>query len=242
MALEGDLGKLSLNSVEAKKTDISSAVQIENFDDAKKTDLKNKLFDSAAGEKLKTKLDAIKAEINAEQKKTKLVDLMKDFFNVESGDDEHIQRLVDEDGKSYLRLDMGEKTFDIQLTDALIPEVIDRYIAQTEAVINEWADDANKIKLHHEKATYVQTKKELDALKTQVSTWSSTTPAEDFRSRETFKKKPAEWFKKVGPWINETVESVKDFFKSLPETFSGIAGAFGSVKGMFGSVVDKFKK
>lgn len=226
MPLDADLWTINLKTSEKTETVESKVMKINDFDDDQKKKLDTEFAQSEVWKSLKSKLDAIKSDVNktTEWKKNDMVTLLKDFFDVWDDKDEHIKRFV-VDWKSYLRINDGEHNFDIELSDALMPSLVDRFLATSEAQINEWVSkEEEKIKVKYENKTeeaIKKTKEELKELKDGVSSTESV--EEDFRDRQKFKKDPWKWVKWLWPWLKNTLGAVKSFFTdTIPSLWTTI--------------------
>lgn len=215
MAIDADLWTIELKTSKKTEAVASEVMKIDNFDDDQKKNLDKAFAESEVGKSLKSKLDAIKSDVNktAEWKKNDMVTLLKDFFEVWDDKDEQIKRFV-VDWKSYLRINDGQDNFDIELNDALMPSLVDRFLATSEAQINEWVSkEEEKINVKYENKTEEAINKTKEALKElKDGVQNPDRVEEDFRNRDKFKKNPWAWIKWFGPWIQETLWSVKSFF------------------------------
>ncbi len=200
MPIDADLGKIELKTSETTETVESDVIKIESFDDAQKKKLDAEFAKSEVWKSFKSKLEEIKSDVKtAEWKKNDMVTFLKDYFEVWDNKDEQIKRFV-VNGKSYLRINDWKNSFDVELSDALMPSLVDWFLATSEAQINEWItkeEDKIKLKYEKEKEFIKKTQAELLALK-----WQVTAPAwddESFRdmlSMEKFKKYWKEWWSK----------------------------------------------
>lgn len=173
--LEGTLKDISLTSKSVTSVP-EDTVEIEKFEDEEKQSLEEKLLASAMGKKLEKMLASIQSESTAETRRDKLVALMDDFFEVGSSTDKNlVQRLVVNE-KTYMRFAMGWALFDVEVSDALMPSLVDWYIEIVTTLVNEWIEEEEKqVALTYEKQEefIVKTQKELRTLKKAVRRWSS---------------------------------------------------------------------
>ncbi len=121
MPIDADLGKIELKTSETTETVESDVIKIESFDDAQKKKLDAEFAKSEVWKSFKSKLEEIKSDVKtAEWKKNDMVTFLKDYFEVWDNKDEQIKRFV-VNGKSYLRINDWKNSFDVELSDALMP-------------------------------------------------------------------------------------------------------------------------
>lgn len=231
MAIDADLWTIELKTSETTETVESDVVKIESFDNDQKKKLDAEFAKSEVWKSFKSKLEAIKSDVNktTEWKKRDMVAFLKDYFEVWNDKDEQIKRFV-VNGKSYMRINDWNNSFDIELSDTLMPTTVDWFLTTTEAQINEWItneEDKIKLKYEKEKEFIKKTQAELKDLKDGVS---PVVESGDFWSRTKFKANPSEWIKWVWPWMQNTMWSVKDFFTNLPSLWDAWKETVATVK------------
>lgn len=252
MPLDADLGTIELKTSEKTETVALKVMKINDFDDDQKKKLDTEFAQSEVWKSLKSKLDAIKSDVNKtiEWKKNDMVTLLKDFFDVWDDNDEQIKRFV-VDWKSYLRINDGEHNFDIELSDSLMPSLVDRFLATSEAQINEWVSkEEEKIKVKYENKTeeaIKEAKKELATLDSEVKAGQATNTGWDdewFREMFSFKKIQqywAKWWDIIKSKVQWIIDWVSGFVKAIPETIGSIKTAFTGWW-VLASVTSLFKK
>lgn len=174
MPIEGKLKDISLTSKSTTASTIDDVIKVEKLDEKEKKELEQKLLASKMGKKLEEILEGIKEESSEENRRDRLVLLLNDFFEVGNDKDELVQRLV-VDGKTYVRFAMWDESFDVELSDVLMPSLVDWYIELATSRVNSWFEDDKKITLKYEKEKefIVKTQEELATLQTQVTWWSA---------------------------------------------------------------------
>lgn len=237
MALEANLGVLTVKKhQEVIKTNDLAEKQAVLKEVDKIGDLQTNFLDSAAGKKIKESLEAIKNETaDAEGKKNKLVVLMKDFFEVGSGDDESIQRFLDDAWKRWLRINSGSEIFDISLewTDIkwLINWLIGRYLDRAASVVNGDEADAEKqisLKYEEDKLVIEEIEQDLATLEAQVTWWTPSVAVSWVWLRDRVKEK-REGFKK---WIRSFDDLKTTTRDRVSSKFTMVTSAIGSFAGI----------